>query len=213
MTELRVAAVLFDMDGTLVDSTAVVEAVWTEFALANGADVAAVLDFGHGRPSRDTIARFAADAARVDEWGVWITTAEGERFTEVLAVPGAVSVARSLASDRWAVVTSALRVPALERLAQSGFPAPPVLVAAEDVVRGKPHPEAYLAAAAALGFSPSDCVVFEDAIAGIEAGLAAGCAVVAVGAVDADGIVGRIADFREVAVRASADGGIVLTFP
>ncbi len=89
MTRLTVRAVLFDMDGTLVDSTAMVETVWTEFSAANGADAAAVIDFAHGRPSRDTIARFAADATRIDEWNEWITKAEGERFNEVTAIPGA----------------------------------------------------------------------------------------------------------------------------
>ena len=213
MTRLVVDAVLFDMDGTLVDSTAVVEAVWTEFAEASGADVAAVLAFGHGRPSRDTIARFAAESARVEEWSAWITTAEGERFTEVIAIPGAVDTVRSLAWDRWAVVTSAIRMPALDRLTQAGFPEPRVLVSADDVTRGKPRPEGYVAAASALGFEPSRCVVFEDASSGIEAGLAAGCQVVAVGDVEAEGLVGRIDDFTEVAVEVLANGEVALTFP
>ena len=213
MTRLVADAVLFDMDGTLVDSTAVVEAVWTEFAAANGADVAAVLAFGHGRPSRDTIARFSADSSRVEEWSAWITTAEGERFTEVIAIPGAVDVVRSLASERWAVVTSAIRVPALERLSQAGFPTPPVLFSADDVAHGKPHPEPYLAAASALAVDPARCVVFEDATAGIEAGLAAGCAVVAVGDVEANGLAGRISDFTELSVQVLASGELALTFP
>ncbi len=210
MTRLVADAVLFDMDGTLVDSTAVVEAVWTEFAAANDADVSSVLAFGHGRPSRDTIARFAADSARVEEWSAWITTAEGARFTGVIAIPGAVDAVRSLATDRWAIVTSAIRLPALERLAQAGFPTPRVLFSADDVTQGKPHPEPYLAAASALKVDPARCVVFEDATAGIEAGLAAGCTVIAVGDVEADGIAGRIADFTSVSFSRTSDGALVV---
>lgn len=215
MTTLRVTAVLFDMDGTLVDSTHMVEETWREFSRMNHADPAAVIDFAHGRPSRDTIARFSADPLRIGEWIDWITKAEGERFTEVTAIPGALEVVRALPSDRWAVVTSALREPARERLLQNGFPDPAVLIGADDVTHGKPDPEGFLAAASALGVEASACVVFEDSVAGLRAAIAAGCTAVAVGAAptegDLDGTAGRIADFTDVAVRVGAQ--LVLTFP
>ncbi|MGC4174858.1 HAD-IA family hydrolase [Demequina sp.] len=209
---LTAAAVLFDMDGTLVDSTAMVEAVWSEFAEANRVDARAVIDFAHGRPSRDTIAKFVADTTRIDEWLDWIHTAEGERFTEVTTIPGAREAVLAIPLERWAVVTSAIHHPAHERLTQNGFPPPPVLIGADDVTHGKPNPEGYLAAASALGVVPEDCVVFEDTIAGIEAGLAAGCAVVAVGNVEANGIAGRIRDFTAVTVEATGEG-LTITFP
>jgi sugar-phosphatase len=213
MTTLRAAAVLFDMDGTLVDSTAMVEAVWTEFAHANGVEPSLVIDFAHGRPSRDTIASFAADPDRTDEWLEWIHTAEGERFTEVTAIPGALDAVLAMPSGRWAVVTSALHAPAAERLAQNGFPVPPVLIGADDVTRGKPHPEGYIAAAKALGLEPHDCIVFEDTEAGIEAARRAGAAAVAVGGVTARDIAGRVADFTRVTVRPAGDGEVEITFP
>jgi len=210
VTQFRVAAVLFDMDGTLVDSTAMVEEVWSEFAAANGADAAAVIEFAHGRPSRDTVAKFVADSTRTDEWNAWIATAEAERFTEVIAIPGAVDAVRSLAPGSWAVVTSALHHSAAERLTQVGFPAPSVLIAADDVERGKPHPQGYRTAAMALGQEPIGCVVFEDTMAGIKAGIAAGCIVVAVGDVPARRIRARVRDFTSVRFIPAADGGIVV---
>jgi sugar-phosphatase len=171
-----------------------------------------VIEFAHGRPSRDTVARFAAEPARVKEWDHWIHTAEGERFTEVTTIPGAIDTVRALPSGLWAVVTSAIHDPAVDRLAQNGFPTPAVLIGADDVRRGKPHPEGYLAAASALGVDASDCVVFEDTSAGIEAGLAAGCTVVAIGDVEATGIAGRLSDFTSVSIESLA-GRIRLTFP
>lgn len=212
MVTLSVEAVLFDMDGTLVDSTAMVEHVWTEFAAANAVDAAAIIDFAHGRPSRDTIARFAADPARIDEWLDWIHTAEGGRFNEVVAVPGAVELVSSLPRGRWAVVTSAIHAPARERLALVGIEPPQIVIGADNVAQGKPHPEGYLAAASALGVEPGRCVVFEDTQAGALAGLAAGCAVVLVGdlAPDVPGVVARVRDLTEVS--AASDGrGITLS--
>lgn len=209
---LEVHGVLFDMDGTLVDSTAMVEHIWTEFAQANATDPRAVIDFAHGRPSRDTVARFAANSARIDKWLHWIHTAEAERFGTVVAIPGAREVVCALPPERWAVVTSAIHGPAQARLVQNGFPTPAVLVGADDVRHGKPHPEGYLAAALALGLDPARCVVFEDTSAGIEAGRAAGCAVVAVGDVRVHGIAVRIRDFTDVRVARTTDG-VALTFP
>jgi len=200
------------MDGTLVDSTEMVEQIWSEFAAANAADPLHVTVFAHGRPSRDTVAKFAADPARIDEWNSWIHTAEAERFTEVTPIPGALATVRALPAQRWAVVTSAIHTPAQERLAQNGFPVPRVLIGADDVLNGKPNPEGYLAAASALGVDPTRCVVFEDTPAGIQAGVAAGCAVVAVGTTEEPGTAARIADFTEVSVSLDGDE-IVLTCP
>ena len=206
MTVLSARGVLFDMDGTLVDSTAVVETLWTEFAHKNGAPSADVIEFAHGRPSRDTVARFAAEPARADEWLEWIYTAEAEHFDEVTAIPGAVDVARALPSGSWAVVTSALAGPAAQRLALVGLPVPQVLIGADDVVNGKPDPEGYARAARELRLEPSDCIVFEDTEAGLLAGHAAGCQIVAVGnlARIADGVP-RIPDFTGVSVASVGD--------
>ena len=210
MKRLLVSAVLFDMDGTLVDSTAMVEAVWTEFAGANQVDAGAVIDFAHGRPSRDTIARFAVDPSRIEEWNDWIHTAESERFTEVTAIPGALEAVRALPSGSWAVVTSALHEPALHRLLQNGFPTPPVLIGADDVRRGKPHREGFTRAAVALGYEPHDCVVFEDTLAGAIAARKAGCTLVAVGSADLGRVHARITDFTQVTFSPAGDGDLFL---
>lgn len=207
---LHAKAILFDMDGTLVDSTAEVEAMWTEFAHANGVDPATVIEFAHGRPSRDTIATFAPDA--IERWEAYIHDGEHTRFLTVRSIPGAVEVVNSLRPGSWALVTSALHHPARQRLRVIGIEPPEVVIGAEDVAAGKPHPEGYLAAASALGVAPQDCVVFEDTDAGVRAGLAAGCTVVVVGGVETPATEGlaQIADFSNVRAM-SEDSGITLT--
>jgi sugar-phosphatase len=204
--ELVVDGVLFDMDGTLVDSTVVVEQMWTEFAVAHGVHPPEVIDFAHGRPSRDTITRYAPHA--FDEWNQRFIDGEHTRFSEVVEVPGAAVFVNSLPRGSWALVTSALHMPARDRLRVIGIEPPDVVVAAEDVVQGKPHPEGYLAAAAGLGLDPARCVVFEDTDAGLTAGLAAGCSVVAVGEKPGAGLelAGRIADFTSVTAKVTPHG-------
>lgn len=196
--QILVDGVLFDMDGTLVDSTVVVETMWGEFALEVGADADEVIEFAHGRPSRETVAKYAPDAQ--DEWNARVTEAEHTRFNEVVEIPGAPAFANSLPRGRWALVTSALHHPARARVELVGITPPDIVVGADDVERGKPHPEGYRKAAAALGLDPARCVVFEDTDAGLTAGLEAGCIVVAVG--DFAGhdlpIAGRITDFTQV---------------
>jgi len=209
---LKVRGALFDMDGTLVDSTAAVEVVWGEFATTHGVSPQAVIDFAHGRPSRDTIARFLPAGESVEEWNTWIADAEGGRFDDVAPIAGAVDAVRLLRPEQWAVVTSALREPALARLASVGFPRPRVLVGADDVTRGKPDPEGFARSARNLGLTPNRCVVFEDAPAGVQAGLAAGCQVVVVGALEhsvAEGLP-RVADFRQVSFEQAGDGELVV---
>ncbi len=179
MTVLRADAVLLDMDGTLVDSNALVEQVWTEFALELGIEAEEVIAFAHGRPSRDTIAAFAPDA--IAHWEEHIHHAEATRFHESTAIPGAVAFTQALPRGRWAVVTSALREPAHARLTGVGIEVPDVLIGAQDVLYGKPDPEGYLTAAFALTTPPERCLVFEDTDAGIQAARAAGCRAVAMG--------------------------------
>ena len=167
------------MDGTLVDSGAVVERHWRLFADRHGLDAESFLDGVHGVRSADVIAEIApwldaeAEAAALD-------AAEEEDSDGLRPVPGASELLAALPAQRWAVVTSAHRVLAAGRLRHVGLRVPEVMVCGDEIRRGKPDPEGYLAAAAALGVPPAECAVVEDAPAGIEAGWRAGMLVVAI---------------------------------
>ena len=179
METIRCAAILFDLDGVLMDSGAAVERAWTRWAAGHGLDAAGVLAEAHGRRTQDTI-RAVAPWLDVEAETRGLEAGESDDTDGVVALPGAASLLESLPADRWAVATSGSRRLATTRLAHGGLPIPRVLVTAEDVERGKPDPQPYLAAAAALGVGASHCLVVEDAPAGIAAGKAAGAAVLAV---------------------------------
>lgn len=212
MTELRVHAVLCDMDGTLVDSNALVDTMWNEFAAAHQLDAEQVRQFAHGRPSTATLNRYLSDEQEIAHWTERIHSQEGSNFDGVLEIPGAVNFTRALPRARWAVVTSALSGPARARLQAVGIEVPRVLIGADDVTAGKPDPEGYARAARELFIPARECVVFEDTDAGIEAGLAAGCAVVVVGANRSPVTEGlpRVMNLTQVDVRVEGDD-IVLT--
>lgn len=207
-----VDAILFDMDGTLVDSNAVVETMWAAFAREHGLDVGAVLEFSHGTPSTATLARFLPEGEDFNEWFARISAWESEHFGDVAAMPGAVALVESLDPERWAVVTSALADAARIRLATVGLPVPRVLVGADDLTRGKPSPDGFLAAAERLGVDAHRCLVFEDSPAGIDAGLAAGCLVVAMGASARASEAGLIAipDLTGVTVSRTESGSLAV---
>jgi mannitol-1-/sugar-/sorbitol-6-phosphatase len=178
--ELRAGAVLLDMDGTLVDSTAVVERVWREFAEHVGVDPDEVIDYAHGRQSPDTVRHFVADDDVATAWLVHHERTELEQLDGIVAVPGAAEFLAALGSLPVAIVTSAPRDLAVARLGAAGLPVPAALVPAQDVTAGKPDPQGYLHAAALLGVPIEDCLVLEDAPAGLRAGLASGAAVLEV---------------------------------
>jgi sugar-phosphatase len=168
-------ALLFDLDGVLVDSLAAVNRSWRWWAARHGLDPEPFLN-SHGRPSRESIAELApdldadAEAALVDEREA--TDTEG-----LVALPGARAALATNGAK--AIVTSGIRRLALARLQAAGLTPPEVLITADSVRHGKPSPEPYLLAAARLGVQPADCIVFEDAPAGVQAGKAAGMRVVA----------------------------------
>ncbi|AGW42474.1 phosphatase [Leifsonia xyli subsp. cynodontis DSM 46306] len=199
--QLTAAGFLFDMDGTLVDSTPVVEAVWTEFSRANGLDPAEILGYAHGRQAIDTLARFLPQRspAELGELLSALVAEEVARTEGIVEVPGAGALLAALidAGAPVAVVTSAPRELAVARMAAAGVPVPPVLVAAEDVVRGKPDPQAYLLAAEKLGVPAASCLAFEDAPAGLAAAVASGARVVVVGVYEsaASRGLGRLLDY------------------
>lgn len=166
-------ALLFDLDGVLVDSARCVRRVCTDWALAHGLDPELVLRTGQGRRVQETV-RVVAPHLDVDAEAAMLVAMEARTTEGLFPVDGAHALVGSLPADRWAIVTSGAHAVATLRLRHVGLPIPTTLVTADDVTRGKPDPEGYLAAAAALGFSPEQCVVVEDAPAGIEAARAAG---------------------------------------
>lgn len=172
--------VLFDMDGTLVDSRAVVERTWHAWAVQNRFDATAILRVSHGRRAIDTIREFASDRMDIDAEAAMLAHNELSDVEGVVAVSGALELLTRLNACDWAVVTSASRELACRRLLAAGLPVPDVLIAAEDVKTGKPDPECYKLAARRLGTVADQCLVFEDAPAGIAAGMAAGSDVVAI---------------------------------
>jgi beta-phosphoglucomutase-like phosphatase (HAD superfamily) len=173
------AGMLFDVDGVLVHSAEPVRRSWRRWASERGLPERAVLEFSHGRRTVDTVRALAPqidagpEAARLE-------AEQSEDTDGVTAGAGAAGLLASLPPGSWAVVTSCTRGLALARLTAAGLPPPPSLVSAEDVAEGKPSPEGYLLGARRIGLPPDECVVFEDAAAGIEAGHAAGMSVVAV---------------------------------
>lgn len=170
-------AVLADMDGTLVDSMAAARRAWAAWGRRRGLDGVAHQEANQGRPAREVIALAVDDPALVEEDTVFVREAEVTDLAGVVALPGAAEV---LALPRAAIVTSCELPLALARLRACGLPVPDVLVTADQIARGKPAPDAYLLAAERLGVDPADCVVLEDAPAGVAAGRAAGMTVWAV---------------------------------
>jgi sugar-phosphatase len=175
---IRCKGILFDMDGILISSLGSVERSWTKWALMRGVDPEQALKVVHGRRSIETVALLRPDLDAATE-NLIIENLEIEDRDGVAVLPGVLELLAKLPRDRWTVVTSATGPLARVRLEAGGIPVPERIVTADDVSEGKPHPAPYLAGAALLGFAPGECVVFEDADSGANAGRAAGCIVVA----------------------------------
>ena len=179
MQHINCRAILFDLDGVLVDSTACVERHWRMWAQRHGLDAEYVLADSHGRRTIDTIRAVAPELATEDE-AAQLEQAGALDTVGIVATPGAAELLAALQSVPWAVVTSGSLLMATTRLRFTELPFPQVLITADDVDQGKPAPEGYLKAANLLGISPQDCVVIEDAPPGIEAGRAAQATVIGV---------------------------------
>ena len=199
MLTLRAEALLLDMDGTLVHSTTEVETVWRLWCQSHRLDPEPVLAMCHGMRSREVIRALAPQLDLAREVAL-LDELEIQHAGVAEPIAGARTLLGALSPARWALVTSASQRVARHRLASAGLPLPRLLIGAEDVVRGKPDPEPYLLAARRLGLAPADCLVFEDAPAGIRSALQAGCQVVQIGGdkrLD-DGVRARLEDWRQI---------------
>ncbi|HEV8410754.1 MAG TPA: HAD-IA family hydrolase [Gemmatimonadaceae bacterium] len=176
---LAVSAVLFDMDGVLVNSKAVIERVLRRWAARRGLAPSAVAGLPHGQKTSDAI-RNVAPHLNVREEVAWLDAEEERDLAGITEITGAAKLTGALAPGEWALVTSAGRDLAAMRLKAAHVPLPAKIVSGESVKRGKPDPEGYLLGAQLLGRTPQECVVLEDAPAGIAAGIAAGMRVIGV---------------------------------
>ena len=195
-------AILFDLDGVLVDSQAVVVRTWQEWAVEKDLDAGRILEVAHGRRPAEVVRLFAphldADAEARELERMETNDLEG-----VLEIEGARELLSSLPADGWTVVTSGTRALASGRMEHVGLPLPERFVSADDVENGKPHPEAYLKGAEILGVSPEACVVVEDAPSGVSSARSAGMRVIAVATTyreddlhEADAVVASLTDFQ-----------------
>jgi mannitol-1-/sugar-/sorbitol-6-phosphatase len=222
MVTIRCSALLFDMDGVLIDSTPAVARVWHRWAVEHGFEPETVVHMAHGRPSRTTIRELLPDADPndIDREDRQVERWEMEDLDGVVLLPGARQLLDILPPERWTIATSCTRPLAEVRLRAAGLPMPRTIITSSDVKNGKPDPEPYLKAAAKMRFAASDCIVVEDAPAGIRAGKAAGARVIAflttmprrdLEDAGADWIVQNCADIAASAASDNDDGGLHLS--
>lgn len=176
----RFSAFLFDMDGTVLNSIASAERAWTRWAERHGLDVATFLPTIHGVRSVETVRRQNLPGVDPVAEAHAITQAEMEDTDGIIPIEGAGAFLAALPAHRWAIVTSAPRELALRRIQAAGLPVPDVMISSEDVTQGKPAPDCFLLGAQKLGVDIRDCLVFEDAPAGITAAEAAGARVLVI---------------------------------
>lgn len=202
MTTFPCCAILFDLDGVLVDSTRSVERQWRAWAREQGIDEERVMAIAHGVRSIEVI-RAVAPHLDAEEEVRKLERREADDRDGVVVMPGAVDLVSAIPEECWCVVTSGTRYLAITRMRFAGIPVSKVLVAADDVAHGKPHPEPYLKGAELLGVNPEECLVIEDAPAGIQSAHAGGMKVIGLTSTypasalgEADAIVQKLAEIR-----------------
>ncbi|ARF50880.1 MULTISPECIES: sugar phosphatase [Pantoea] len=200
---------LFDLDGTLVDSLPAVERAWSNWGARHGIAADEILDFIHGKQAITSLRHFMAgqSEAAIQAEFLALEKTEAEDTDGVKALPGALALLTQLNELQipWAIVTSGSVPVAHARHKAAGLPLPAVFITAEQVAKGKPEPDPYLLGAERLKLSPADCVVVEDAPAGVIAGLSAGCAVIAVNAPD------ETPRLDDVALRLTSLASLIIT--
>lgn len=200
MRRFSCKAILFDLDGVLVDSAECVERTWRAWAIRHHLDPETVIEAAHGRRTLETVRMVAPHLSAEAELDT-LAASESTTSEGVYEIAGARELLDMLPAEKWAVVTSGIRAVAEFRLRLARLPVPPVMICADEIERGKPHPEGYLTASERLGYAPADCLVIEDAPAGIEAARAAGMQVIAIASTYpqerlgvADAVVERLSD-------------------
>ncbi len=202
MPNFSCAAILFDLDGVLCDSTRQVDREWREWAARKGVDGDAVMAIAHGVRTIEVIRRVAPHLDAGSEAAA-IENHEAQDQTGVVVMPGALDLVKSIPEGRWGVVTSGSRLLAQNRLRHCGLPVPKFLITSDDVIHGKPHPEPYLKGAEGLRYRPAECLVIEDAPAGIQSARASGMKVLGITSTyaadalrQADAVIGTLGQIR-----------------
>jgi sugar-phosphatase len=178
MKEISCAALLFDLDGVLINSTPAVARVWRGWAIEHGFNPEDVVARAHGRPSLTTIREYLPNSDHEVE-NKEVEHREIEDLEGVVPLSGALDLLASLPEDRWTIVTSCTRPLAEVRIKAAGLPLPPKMITSNDIQHGKPNPEPFLKGASVLGFPAQECIVLEDVPAGVRAGKSAGARVIA----------------------------------
>ena len=214
MTTFRCAAVLFYLDGVLADSTRSVDRQWRIWARERGIDEQKAVAIAHGVRAIEVIRTIAPHLDAEAEVSK-LESLEAADHDGVAVMPGAADLVHSIPAGRWGVVTSGRRHLATARLQFAGIPIPQVMVTAQDVTNGKPHPEPYLKGAELLGVSPAECLVIEDAPAGIRSAHAGGMKVIALASTfpasalgQADSVVQKL---KQIHVAPDGDGMLAVT--
>jgi sugar-phosphatase len=201
---------LFDLDGTLVDSTDQISKCWRSWAIENNFDPEKVNLISRGRTAKETISLVVSPEADIDSIADAFIGREIQSAQGISALHCAKQLIDALPIDKWGVVTSATTSLASARLSSAGLPIPSVLVTSDSVVKGKPAPDSYLLAAQLLGAQTRDCLVFEDSKSGIEAAISAGIPVIHVNRQEAvEGVLCSIKDYAGVSIALTVDGLIV----
>ena len=207
-------AIIFDLDGTLVDSAAIVELVMRRWCQENEIEYNLLKESSRSSRTEDTVRRAAPhlDSQREAEK---IEATEREELVALQEIRGAANFLKLIPRKQWALATSSDSKTARAKLRATGLLVPKVLIGSDNVENGKPHPEAYLSAAKNLGVLTRDCLVFEDSNTGVSSAVAAGCSVVVVGAGHVDSgpqIIGRIVDFEEIDLIIGENSSLAVRF-
>ncbi len=201
---------LFDLDGTLVDSTDQISKCWRSWAIENNFDPENVDLISRGRTAKETISLVVSPEADINTITDAFILREVQSAQGITAIYSAKQLIDSLPIDKWGIVTSATTPLAMARLSSAGLPIPAVLVTSDSVAKGKPEPDSYLLAAQLLGAEPRDCLVFEDSKCGVEAAIAAKIPVIHVnGQETVDGVLCSIKNYEGVSIEATVDGLII----